>query len=422
MRSVGITGMGLMSILGMDTRAHQAVFEQSGGLRPDFDKDYWNGYFAGEAGRIPSFDPKRYIKNPKSIKFMGRQTILGCTSVSQAIQDAALTEEELQKDEYQNALIWGAGVSDSIMPLAPAVTACLYPDGSIDYQKLGTEGYRNLPPLWILEKLPNTTAGQISVQNSIRGLNYTVVNGPLNGMLSIARAFEQLAEQRTNRVICGAAEAYTHADYIYSLDGKGILSLTDRGLMPFGEDSDGCYIAEGAAAFVLEDEETASRRGAGIHARILSCHTRYLPRFTDGGVEYAASRFEQCMRAALDNAGLSVNQIDMIQANACGDPRQDLPEAIAISKLFGSKVPVTSCAPLAGYTLGASGAVSAAYAMLQMERNAVLPIGRTEKFHLQDELNYARDGLRQHEIRHVLINSFSYMGEACSIIMGRGDM
>ncbi|ACL75239.1 beta-ketoacyl synthase N-terminal-like domain-containing protein [Ruminiclostridium cellulolyticum] len=422
MKKVVITGMSLMSILANDKKGHQDIIKLDQMPENKFPISYWDNYFDGEVGSIPFFEPKEFIKNPKSIKFMSRQTILGCTAVAQVIRDAEIDDNQLQKKQFENSLIWGAGVSDSIFPLLPAVIDCIRDDGCIDYKSLGEDGYRNLPPLWILKKLPNTTAGQISVQNCIRGLNYTVVNGPLSGILAFSMAFEHIQSCRSNFTICGAAEERTHSDYIYYLKEKGVISLSTNGLMPFDEQSDGGYIAEGASAFILEDEDSACERGARVYAQVLACSNRYLPHFTDSGYEYAALKFEKCMRTALENAGITAEDIDFIQTSACGDKRLDFPEALAIRSIFGNKVPITSCSSYSGYTLGASGVVSLSYAIMQMEQNLVLPMRKTENKFLEDELNYVVERLQRHKNNYVLINSFSYMGDACSVVLKRGGV
>lgn len=420
MGKIAITGMSMLSTLGIDKNAHQTMLH-GGQLPSGFYRDYWNRYLAGEAGRVPFFDPKEYIRNPKTIKLMSRQTVLACTAASQAIRNAGLCEGELQQEQYQNALVFGTGVNDSIFPMLPAIVKSFDTQGNIDYQKLGESGYRNLPPLWILEKLPNTTAGQIAIQNSIRGLNYTVVNGPINGILAVALGSELLEQQRASRVICGASESYAHADYIYQLEKRGIISQTENGVKPFDEGSDGCYLAEGSSAFVMEDEETAHKRGIRIQAWVLSFKNSYLPLFVNHEKEYTALLLEKCIRGAIEEAGLSPGDIDFIQANGCGYPELDIPEAMAIHHLFGRKPAITTCVPLTGYTLGASGALSVAFALLQLEHNLLLPIGRTQRFYCQEDLNFVVGKPLQKELKTVLINSFSYMGDACCIIMRKGD-
>ena len=422
MEKISITGASLMSIQGNCKEEHLANFNHSEKFEDDFDRKYWDKYFEGKSGRIPLFDPKMFLKNHKSTKFMSRETVIGCVAASQALKDSAFDETEFYNQEFQNALIFGAGVSDSIFPLMPAIIKCIDDCGKMNYQEFGDKGFRNLPPLWILTKLPNTTTGQIAVQNQIRGLSYTMVGGPLNGVTALTQSFELLRNSNINCAICGAAESYTHADYISVLADKGVVSLSDNGLLPFDNSSDGCYLTEGASVFILEKNKYAIKRGARFYAHVLSYCNCYIPYLSEGNTDYVASRIENCMRTAIAKSGFSENDIDFIQANAYGHKKLDSAEAIAISNIFGNNILITSCASYTGYAIGAYGAISVAFAIMQMENNRILPIKRTKKFILEDKLNYVRNMHTHRGIMAVLVNAFSFTGDACSIILMRGEI
>lgn len=417
--SVFITGLGILSPLGINLSEHvTALKEHRCGISWGEDLA---GTFLKAYGFVPSFSPADFIENKKAIKVMDRQAVLGCAATTMALQDAGITKQMIDGWADDHAVVFGAGAwNGSITTMLDALLPCIEPQGEIDYEKLGREGYRQLPPLWILPRLPNTTAGQISIQNSIKGLNYSVVNGANNGTIAIGEAFLNVRNGRCARVICGSAEGCAYPDLFYELSERGFASESCQGSLPFDKNSQGFVCSEGSAILVLENEKAAGQRPAKVYGRILAYVNACAPRFSQNLTGEIVKAYEYSILNALEAAKIDRTRVDFIQAAACGVPQIDLAEALAIKNIFGNSVPVTSHHAFVGNSLSASGATAVAYALLQLAHDFVAPIIRTQEFFMDKDLGYVKNRAIAQENRHCLVNAFDYSGSACSLVLAKG--
>lgn len=409
-----ITGIGILSVLGISVEGHlSALKEGRRGIKSPDEKN-----FTGNFGPIPDYDPGTFIKKKKSIRFFSQQTMNGCSAAELAIRDAGLSIEEISKNSHENALIIGSGTTQGLKPLNEAIVTCTNKDGIIDYDKLGNSGYRLLSPLWMLSRLPNTTAGQISIQNSIQGLNYSLVNGINSGIVAIGEAFIAIKDNRVSRVLCGGSEDEIFAEYFCRLNQKGLTSECVDDSIPFCSESKGFLCGEGSSICIVEDEDQAKARKAKVYGEIIGYSNYYIPDLERLNNPIDVARyFEKSMLKALEMAELSNNNIDFIQASAGGNPKLDFAEALAIRNIFGKKTFITAAQPYVGNTLAASGAISVTFASLQLWANIIAPLLSVDHLFLDNELNYIKEKTIDHKSKFCLINSFSYLGETCSLII-----
>ncbi|MCC5468460.1 beta-ketoacyl-[acyl-carrier-protein] synthase family protein [Pelosinus baikalensis] len=413
-KKVVITGIGVLSSLGISTEDHlAAIKEGKSGLKTPQDKTFMCNF-----GPIPDYNPGIFIKNKKAIRFFSQQTMNGCSAAELAIRDAQLSLEEICKNSHKNALIIGTGITQGLKPLSEAIVSCTNTEGIIDYDKLGNTGYRLLPPLWMLSRLPNTTAGQISIQNSFQGLNYSLVNGINSGIVAIGEAFIAIKDQRAIRVVCGGSEDEIFADYFCRLSEESLTSVAVDASRPFCSDSKGFLCGEGCSICIVEDEDEAKARGAKIYGEIIGYSNYYIPDFKKlNSLNGIANYFEKSMLKALEMAKVSYNDINFIQASACGNPKLDFAEALAIKNIFGKKPFITTAQSYVGNTLAASGAISVAFASLALQANIIVPLLYTDHLFLDSELSYVKNKAIENESKFCLVNSFSYLGETCSLII-----
>lgn len=414
---VVVSGIGCLSPVGVGITEHETAIEKGRSGLPQQD----DGTFFSHIGSVPSFKPKAFIKNKKAIKFLSRQSVLGCSAAQMAIDDARLRTEDIAINNEMNALVVGAAVSQGLEPISEAITSSVHSDGIIDYHHLGNSGFRLLPPLWFLGKLPNTTAGQIAIQNSMKGLNYTIVNGANSGIIAIGEAFSAINEKRAVRAICGGTEDQIFADFLCRLLEARLATYDVSDARPFGTQSKGFICSEGSAMFCIEKKEEAQKRGVGIYASILGYINNYIPRFREITEPFELSPyFERCMQKCLQTAGVHSRQIDFIQAGAFGIPKLDHAEAIAISNIFGKKPLITSAHSLVGYSLAASGPLSTAFACLQLRNNIVSPIVNSQASFLENELSYVKKYPLKNTNNICLVNSFDYFGATTSLVLRKG--
>lgn len=418
--TVVISGIGILSPLGIGLEDHiTALKEGKSSLRASAE-----GSFANNIGSVPDFSPGKYIENKKALKFFSRQTIFGCTAAELAKQDTGLSVDEIKKKSLSTALIVGSGFTHSLSlkPVSEAIIPCVDENGNLDYSKLGDTGYRNLPPLWILGRLPNTTSGQISIQNGIKGLNYSVVNGINSGIVAIGESFLVLRQQRAVRAFCGAVEDAISPDVFCRMLDEGVISPSIHDSYPFSGKSKGFIGSEGAAILILETEKEAEERGAKPYAEIIGYSNLYIPDRADFGCpEDLVPHFEKCMIKALESADIAADDVDFIQASAGGNSIMDAAEAAAIRKLFGKNPWVTAVQSYIGNTLAASGAISVAISCLELQGGFIAPI-ISDKSHLLDKsLNYVTGQAVEVDSKICLINSFSYLGEISSLVVRKRD-
>lgn len=409
-----ISGIGVLSPLGISMDEHlNFLKEGKSGLKTS-SKDV----FSQNIGTVPAFNPGDYIENKKSLKFFSQQNKFGCSAAEIAKRDAKLTVEEIKEKSTDNALIIGAGLTYGLRPIGEAIIPCVDENGDIDYDKLGSDGYRMLQPLWILSRLPNTTAGQISIQNSIKGLNYSIVNGANSGIVSVGESFLAIKHGRAIRVICGGVEDEISPDFLCRLREDSLVADSIEDSKPFSSESKGFVCSEGAGVFVVESVNEAQERGAKLYGEILGYCNYYIPdlKRLDNAADIA-EHLAKCMKRTMEMADVESGEIDFIQASASGHQKMDLAEATAIRDVFGKKPYITSAQPYTGNTLASSGAVSVAFACMELQSCFVAPILHTDNLFLDDELNYVKNRMIKNDSKICLINSFSYLGEICSLII-----
>lgn len=416
MESIVISGIGILSSIGDSLESHLRVLQGE-----SLELEVEEGRFNTIVKKVGNINVKKCVKNKKSIRFFSKQTKIGCYCAKMAKDDAELEDEEIQKKERMNALVIGSGYSQSLLPSADALVDCTdLETGIIDYNKVGEDGYRMLSPLWILSRLPNTTAGQITIENGIKGFNYTVVNGINSGIVSVGEAFLSIRQKRAVRVFCGGVEDEILPDFIYELQKDRLLADSSDGTRIFGTESDGFTAGEGGCILILEAEEEANFRHADIYGEVLGYSNLYIPNINEiKDTCEIAHHMERVMEKAMKMAGVRKEDIDFIQASAGGNSLLDHSEAEAVEAIFSNQVYITAAQSYVGNTMAASGALSAAFACIQLHNNFIAPILGTEDFFLADKLRYVKDRPMEHKSKLCLVNAFSHLGEVCTLVIGK---
>jgi 3-oxoacyl-[acyl-carrier-protein] synthase II len=255
---------------------------------------------------------------------------------------------------------------------------------------------------------------------AITAANFIGTQGPLlapaaacaTGIWAIAQGFELIQMGQCDRVIAGAVEAPITPLTLAGFNQMGALAKT--GAYPFDTHREGFVLGEGGAVLVLESADLAKRRGAKIYGQILgfgltndACHTNS----PDLGGKSAIAAIKQC----LNRSNLSINDIDYIHAHGTATTLNDRHEAMLIEKLFPEKVAVSSTKGATGHTLGASGALGAAFCLMSIQQQILPPcVGlKTSLF----DLDFVRSA-RQGKIRNTLCFSFGFGGQNAVIAFG----
>jgi 3-oxoacyl-[acyl-carrier-protein] synthase II len=273
----------------------------------------------------------------------------------------------------------------------------------------------------------NLAAGQLSIKHNAKGPCYSQVSACSSGAHAIGDAFRLIQRGEVDAMICGGTEAVITPLGIGGFAAMRALSTRNdepsKACRPFDLDRDGFVLAEGAGVLVLEEMEHARARAAVILAEVLGyaanadAHHITAPAPEGEGAQ-------RCMRAALADAGLAVDQIDYINAHGTSTKMNDATETLAIKKVFGehaSKLMVGSTKSMTGHLLGAAGGAEAAFCVLALARQQVPPTINYVTPDPDCDLDYVPNTGRDAKLRYALTNSFGFGGTNASMIFGRVD-
>lgn len=380
-RRVVVTGIGLFSPIGI---GHQDFEENlltgKSGVRTI--ESIPHTAVPGNVGaEVPGFsdsEAKQYLRPVrKSIKVMCRDIQLGVASAIQAFEHSGLDPDAI--DHTRLGIDFGA--NQMLSPpevLRPAAYACLNPEtGEFEYHRWGTDGLANMEPLWLLKYLPNMPACHIAIFADSRGPNNSLTLAEASGNAVIGEAMRVIQRGHADMMITGSTGSRIHAvKCLHAMLWEEIArgeGPPETWCRPFDVNRSGQVIGEGAATFILEEEEHARARGATIWGRILgtgsSCAT------TPDGQTDRRRALANAMRIALRDAGLTPQDIGHINAHGLGERVGDREEAAAIRDVFGDladTIPVTSLKGYLGNSGAACGTLELAGSLLAL-RKGVIP-------------------------------------------------
>jgi 3-oxoacyl-[acyl-carrier-protein] synthase II len=295
----------------------------------------------------------------------------------------------------------------------------------IDYDSLmrasGGGKYENFHHRFIF----GSVADHIAEEFGTKGSPISLSTACASGATAIQLGVEAIRRGEANAALCVATDGSVNPEALIRFSLLSALSTNNdppqSAVRPFSKNRDGFVMAEGAGALVLESLEAATARGAKILGVVAGCgeladsfhRTRSSP---DG------KPIVGCVRNALADAGMGVEQIDYINAHGTGTPENDKMEYLGISMVFGdraTKVPVSSNKSMVGHTLSAAGAVEAVFSLLTLEHQRIPP---TINYDVPDPAipfdvvpNKARDA----RVTAVMSNSFGFGGQNASLILTR---
>jgi 3-oxoacyl-[acyl-carrier-protein] synthase II len=287
---------------------------------------------------------------------------------------------------------------------------------------------RRISPFFIPGVISSSISGMVAIQVGARGPNLAVNSACASGADAIGYGLNLIRCGMADMVIAGGSESPI-TPLLYS--GFSSMKATsarnnepEKASRPFDRERDGFVPAEGAATLVLEEMESALRRGAVIHAEVagygVSCDAYHITSPDPNG-EGAVS----CMKQALADAAVAIGEIDYINAHGTSTHLNDLVETQAIKKVFGERaasLPVVSCKSVTGHTIAAAGALEAVFSILSI-RDGIIP--PTINYELPDpdcDLDYVPNQSRKQKVDIVLSNSFGFGGMGASLVFRRfGD-
>ena len=409
-RRVVVTGIGTINPIGHNVEeTWKSIEEGKCGIAPIslFDT---KGMKVTLAGEVKDFDVTKYI-DKKEAKKMDRFIQMGMIAAKEAVTDSGLDINNIDSHRF------GVIVSSGIGGL-----------GSIEknYQTGEKRGFDRVSPFFIPMTISNLAAGHIAIAYHAQGLCTCPVTACAGGTNAIGDAFRNIRDGYQDVMIAGGCEASITPLGIGGFTSmKALSDATDpkRASIPFDKERNGFVMGEGAGILILEELEHALKRGAHIYGEMtgygVSCDAHHItaPLPNGEGGAYA-------MQNALDDAGISYDVIDYINAHGTSTHLNDLCETEAIKSVFKEhayKLAVSSTKGHTGHCLGAAGGIEAVLSVLALKHDFIPP---TLNYQVKDEecdLNVVPNVGVKKDLHYVMSNSLGFGGHNASIIFKEYD-
>jgi 3-oxoacyl-[acyl-carrier-protein] synthase II len=420
MRRVVVTGLGVVSPLGcgVETNWSRLAAGECGFKRIDtFEVADLACQIAAVVprgdGKSGSFNPDDWF-DPKEQRKVDDFIIYGACAATQALKDAGWVADTPEKQETTGVLI-GSGIGGLGGIYETSVT-------------LREKGPRRVSPFFVSGRIINLAGGYVSIMHGLKGPNNAVVTACATGTHAIGDAGRIIAVGDADVMVAGGAESPVNRIGVAGFAACRALStgFNDRpeaASRPYDKDRDGFVLGEGAGCVVLEEYEHAKARGAKIYAELIGygmsgdAHHITAPS-PDGDGAY------RCMKAALKRAGVSVEDIDYVNAHGTSTPLGDEIELKAVERLLGNVEPrlaMSSTKSAIGHLLGAAGAVEAIYSILAMQNNVAPPTRNLDNPSVETAIDLVPHKAREKEINIALSNSFGFGGTNASLLFRRAS-
>jgi len=390
-------------------------------------EEYWNALVVGTsgAGLITHFDTSNYkvkfaceVKNFDALNFLDRKearkmdpfTHYALVSADQAIADSGILQQSYNPDRI--GVIWGAGIGG----------LSTFFNEIVDYAK--GDGQPRFSPFFIPKMIIDIAAGYISIKHNLRGPNYGTVSACASSTHALIDAFNIIRLGKADAIVAGGSEACVNEPSVGGFSNMKALSERNDDIStasrPFDKDRDGFVMGEGGACLLLEDLEHAKARGAKIYAEIVGGG------MTADAYHLTAPHPEglgatNVMRMALEDAHLSLSDIDYINVHGTSTPLGDIAEVKAIKNVFGDhsyNLNISSTKSQTGHLLGGAGAIEAVACVMAVANDTVPPTINhfTDDPEIDPKLNLTFNVAQKRTINAALSNTFGFGGHNASVI------
>ena len=406
-RRVVITGVGLLTPLAIGVReTWEALCAGKSGIGPitRFDTTKFDTKIAGE---VRGFDPLDFMPRKEA-----RRTPLfimyAVAAARMALEDSGLVIDSSNANRV--GVITGCGIGGlSVL--------------EDNYMVLVEKGPKRVSPFLIPLMIGNMAPGMISIHLGAKGPNTSIATACAAGSHAVGDAFKLVQSGRADAMITGGVEAVVTPTCISGFNAMKALSTRndepEKASRPFDRDRDGFVVGEGSGIMVIEPLESALERGAHIYAEIVGFG------MSGDGYHMTAPSPDgdgaaRCMQAALDDAGLTADRIDYINAHGTSTPLNDLYETRAMKTVFGEharKIPISSTKSMTGHLLGGAGGIETVFTALTIQEGIIPPTINLDHPGEECDLDYVPNKARRARVRHALSNSFGFGGTNASLIL-----
>jgi len=430
-RRVVITGIGLVTPLGHEVETvWRRLLNGESGVGPItlFDAANFPTKIAAE---VKDFDMSLIGENPTDWAKQDRHTQFAIVAGHRAMSDAGLwngKEKVFPYDPERIGVYTGAGEGRQDFDLFTEMTLAgldYKADGKFDIGKFIQKGVEILDPIKELEQEPNMPAAHLAAMFQAFGPNINCLTACSASAQAVGEATNLIRQGEVDIMIAGGAHSMIHPFGVTGFNLLTALSTNNENpkgaSRPFDKERDGFVLGEGAAMVILEELEHAQKRDAKIYGELAGYGaTSDAFRITDIHPEGRGAI--GCMSKALEDAGLTINDIDYINAHGTSTSVNDRVETLAVKTLFGERagqIPVSSTKSVTGHLVAAAGASELIYCLLAI-RDGILP--PTINYKIPDpvcDLDYVPNVARKAKCDIALSNSFGFGGQNVTLAVRR---
>ncbi|HVR71410.1 MAG TPA: beta-ketoacyl-ACP synthase II [Vicinamibacteria bacterium] len=410
-RRVVVTGIGLVSPLGLDTAATwKGLLAGCSGVGPLtlFDATQFSTRFAAE---VKGFDPLNWVEK-KEVKKMDRFIQFAVAAADVAIADGRLDLDRADRDRVGVYIGSGIGGFATI---------------EREHSALLAGGPRRISPFFIPSAIVNLASGWVSIRTGARGPNSATCTACTTSAHAVGDSYRLIQRGDADVMIAGGAEAALTPLGVGGFCAMRALSTRNdappRASRPFDRDRDGFVMGEGSGILVLEDLAHARRRDARIYCEVVGYGMSSDAYHISAPAENGEGAY-QVMRRTLKDAGVEGRVVDYINVHGTSTPQGDKTEVVAIKRAFGDharKLAISSTKSMTGHLLGAAGGLEAGIAALVLKEQVLPPTINVENQDPECDLDVVPNRARPAEVTYVMSNSFGFGGTNGALLFRRFD-
>ncbi len=409
LKRVVVTGLGAITPLGttVDEYWKNLVAGVSGAAPiTHFDATNFKTQFACE---VKNFNPELYM-DKREVRKIDIYAQFAIAAAKLAVEDSRLDLQSIDRDRA--GVIWGSGIGGIVTFTAEIASY------------LENNRIPRFNPFFIPKMISDIAAGHISMIYGFRGPNFSTVSACASSTNAIADAYNYIRLGKAKIFITGGSEAAINEAGVGGFNGMRALSQRNdaptKASRPFDKDRDGFVIGEGSGALILEEYEHAIARGAKIYAELigagLSADAHHLTAPHPEGLGAA-----NVMRFAMEDAEIKPEDIDYINVHGTSTPAGDVPETIAIKKVFGEhayKLNISSTKSMTGHLLGAAGAIESIATILAINTGIIPPTINLDNLdpEIDGKLNLTANTAQYREVNIGMSNTFGFGGHNATVI------
>ncbi len=410
MKRVVITGIGTINPLGNNIQEYfQALKDGVSGADTitAFDTEKFKTKIACE---VKGYDPLEHFDR-KEVRKFDRFTQFAMVAAAEAFKDSGLDTEKIDLDRA--GVIWASGIG-GLETITAELTGYLKGDGTPRFS-----------PFFIPKMISDIAAGHISMKYGFRGPNYCTVSACASSNHAIIDSLNLIRWGKADIILTGGSEAAINPTGVGGFNAMQALSTRNddpkTASRPFDIGRDGFVMGEGAGALMLEEYEHAIARGATIYGEVagggMSADAYHLTSPHPNGMGAARS-----MRLAIEDAGLTPDDVEYINTHGTSTPAGDIPEITALISTFGKgiyKKNISSTKSMTGHLLGAAAAIEALACVMALREGVIPPT--INNFNLDPaidhKLNLTLNTAQKRDVKVALSNTFGFGGHNSTVVL-----